>query len=1015
MKNYYSLISAWITKKRLLFVFSMLVVTSMYAAGIDTTTGLVAHYSFESVSGSTVADASGKGNSAQLQGAATVTSGYQGQGGQFTAQADYMTLPDGIVKSLTNFTISSWVNLSAVNQWSRIFDFGTGQDYYMFLTPKASSGVIRFAIKNGEGEQVVEGKAPLTAGAWAHVAITFAWNEATLSGVIKLYVNGEQVGTNPAMTIAPSLLPSTTLNYIAKSQYSDPALDGTIDEFRIYNRTLSGSDIMSLAGKPEALINAYNSLNEAAILNGNANLENVISNLNLPTSLSAYPAVAIAWTSSKSALIGSDGVVTRPEAFDAAAKLTAVLSMESNGVTYTLNKEFTATVKSKTAVAERLVTFDFDSNNISLDNGTIKVTDKESGFVGEVKNDARIRTIGNANSEQFNVLDLGEGTGYFDMGTEIGKAIYSLSNYTMSGYFRIDENYTKLDDPGNFYWTFSNSDDADTDRNGYIIGSLKNQAVNVSSGYWNSGDQSVGLNENAAKGAWHHIAFVQEGNVAKIYIDGIEKKSNAAMTNLPSTALPREGFTGTLYNWLGRSNYTSDSYLKKTLLYDFRIFTVPLTQTDIALDVLEVMDNIDRLNNAYAENPDYIATELTTEKDNLNLGDLSAVRENLSLPTRGTLDPAINITWKSSNTNLIDASGIVTRPDFYNYTDTLTAVLVKNGQAVTKKFYATVVAKDGTPFTNNLLVKYDFSQVSGTTVTDVAEKQFRGELKEDASIAKMGTTTEYKVLSLGDSIGYFDMGEDVGKILYNLQDFTIGAYYRIDQDYDDSKLSTNGNFLWSFSNATDILSNASGYLIASLKNQAVTISPTNWNKEETVAYQKATKGSWHHLAYTQSGTTGTIYIDGMPVASETVTQLPANTLPKEGLLGTAYNWIGRSCYKGDLYLRQTLVYDFRVYDVALTGDEIQTSKLNVGNTITALDRAYEEGITSSIASAVASPYQLITGKGTLRITGLNGTEKIQVLDLSGRNVTTTNQETIALKSGLYIVKINNSIFKAYVK
>ncbi|MFT4072935.1 MAG: hypothetical protein QM654_13550, partial [Dysgonamonadaceae bacterium] len=315
----------------------------------------------------------------------------------------------------------------------------------------------------------------------------------------------------------------------------------------------------------------------------------------------------------------------------------------------------------------------------------------------------------------------------------------------------------------------------------------------------------------------------------------------------------------------------------------------------------------------------------------------------------------------------------------------------------------------------NLLVKYDFSQVSGTTVTDVAEKQFRGELKEDASIAKIGTTTEYKVLSLGDSIGYFDMGEDVGKILYNLQDFTIGAYYRIDQDYDDSKLSANGNFLWSFSNATDILTNASGYLIASLKNQTVTISPTNWEKESSVAYQKATKGSWHHLAYTQSGTTGTIYVDGMPVATGTVAQLPANTLAKEGLLGTAYNWIGRSCYKGDLYLRQTLVYDFRVYDVALTADEIQTSKLNVGNTITALDRAYEEGITSSVASVVASPYQLFTGKGTIHITGLNGTEKIQVLDLSGRNVTTTNQATIALKSGLYIVKINNSIFKAYVK
>jgi len=84
-----------------------------------------------------------------------------------------------------------------------------------------------------------------------------------------------------------------------------------------------------------------------------------------------------------------------------------------------------------------------------------------------LKNEATIRTIGT--TDQFNVLDLGNGTGYLDLGQEIGKAIYSLNNYTMCGFFRIAEDYASLNSNGNFYWTFSNTADAMADPTGYII------------------------------------------------------------------------------------------------------------------------------------------------------------------------------------------------------------------------------------------------------------------------------------------------------------------------------------------------------------------------------------------------------------------------------------------------------------------------------------------------------------------------------------------------------------------
>jgi hypothetical protein len=63
-----------------------------------------------------------------------------------------------------------------------------------------------------------------------------------------LYVDGVQVGTNTAVTLRPTDLGKTSNNYIGRSQFSaDPYLDGDIDEFRVYSRALSSSEIQALA------------------------------------------------------------------------------------------------------------------------------------------------------------------------------------------------------------------------------------------------------------------------------------------------------------------------------------------------------------------------------------------------------------------------------------------------------------------------------------------------------------------------------------------------------------------------------------------------------------------------------------------------------------------------------------------------------------------------------------------------------------------------------------------------
>jgi hypothetical protein len=757
---------------------------------------------------------------------------------------------------------------------------------------------------------------------------------------------------------------------------------------------------------PTDLVAAFNSLTlgDVSAITGNLTLPATAGTANIP----------VVWTSSLPLVITNDGSVTRPTQYDATVKMTATMSQTVNGIPFTWTKVFTVTVKAYSVASDQLAEWDFAGNTISETNGVVTVKDEQSGFVGTLKNNARIRTIGT--STLYNVLDLGKGTGYFDMGSDIGKAIYSLKDYTMMGFYRINNTYSALTNNGNFYWCFSNSNQSDIDQNGYIFGSLKTQNQACSTNYWSVGDQEVGLNTPAPKGAWHHMAFVQKGDTGILYVDGVKVAADSLMTNIPSTALSIAGRTGTLYNWLGRSSYTTDSYLQNTLLYDFQLLGVALSSDDINhgfANVSGVSAILDNLTTAYAEDSDFVLPELTNDLNHLTLGDLSAVKTNIALPLKGTLDASITISWKATLPQLIDSVGNVTRPDYYTCNDTLTASLTKNGQKVTKVFPATVIVKDGTQFANDLLVRYDFSTVADSVVTDVAEQHLTGTLKNKASIRTIGTSAKYNVLNLGDSIGYFDMGTQIGKIMYHLNDFTVGAYFRIDSSY--NQLIKNGNMLWNFSNSKDILANPQGYLIASLRNQAATISSYNWTTEQTVLLtDSASKSSWHHFAYTQNGNIGTVYLDGMNMKSDTITSLPSTTLTRPGQLGTLYNWIGRSCYVGDVNLRKSLVYDFRLYRTALTDDQVMNSVLNVGNTIHALDAAYAES-PSALKPILDSQYTVFSSVGEIQIQGLTGGEKVSVFDITGRQLQINDPSIIAAKAGVYIVKINDSVKKVVVR
>ena len=223
--------------------------------GVDLTFGLVAYYMFNESSGTTTADSSGNGNTATVVGGATFTAGLQGNAITLSGSSQYVTMPSGILAGLNAVSISAWFNLTAADltstkRWIRVFDFGVppdggGPTTYMFLSPNAgtgTTGVLRFAITTGGNgqEQQLQGVEP-PAATWQHVVVTMGAGSGTL------YVGGIQTTTSTVVTLTPAGLGTTTQNWIGRSQFSaDPYLIGQVDNFRIYNRVLTATEVAQL-------------------------------------------------------------------------------------------------------------------------------------------------------------------------------------------------------------------------------------------------------------------------------------------------------------------------------------------------------------------------------------------------------------------------------------------------------------------------------------------------------------------------------------------------------------------------------------------------------------------------------------------------------------------------------------------------------------------------------------------------------------------------------------------------
>lgn len=166
--------------------------------------------------------------------------------------AAYVDLPNGIISSLKDASFEVWMVWGGGNVWQRIFDFGTNDkgennqgagSTYLYLTPSDGStgNALRgtFSATGLGGETAARTAAPLVTNTVQHIVLVVDDTKNQL----RLYLNGSVVALSGFTQSLSSL--NDVNNWLGRSNFVDPPLKGSIDEFRIYKAALTDAQVQA--------------------------------------------------------------------------------------------------------------------------------------------------------------------------------------------------------------------------------------------------------------------------------------------------------------------------------------------------------------------------------------------------------------------------------------------------------------------------------------------------------------------------------------------------------------------------------------------------------------------------------------------------------------------------------------------------------------------------------------------------------------------------------------------------
>ena len=309
---------------------------------------------------------------------------------------------------------------------------------------------------------------------------------------------------------------------------------------------------------------------------------------------------------------------------------------------------------------------------VIFDFSTLK--DNEGQFTGSLKNGAELTTFG-----QTPVLSLGSNDGYFDFGEDFGMAMGKLDgSFSISTTLYVPKT-TSISGAGNFIWCFARSSSQ-----GYLFLSAKDTRYAISPTNW-SGESSVNTAAPIAQGEWINVSYVQDGNTGTLYVNGTQKSRNTSMSLHPAS------LNRLVMNYLGKSCYDGDAFLKDALYADVSIYNTALGTQELS-ELTEHAQSLNAIGNQGFISMDSEALTLPSNINNLY--------EGVSLPAKGAFGSTI--TWQSSNTDLLSNQGkVVGIPEETRQHVTLTATLTNGNESATKTFDVYVHQKDS-PYSHYL-------------------------------------------------------------------------------------------------------------------------------------------------------------------------------------------------------------------------------------------------------------------------------------------------------------------------
>ena len=290
----------------------------------------------------------------------------------------------------------------------------------------------------------------------------------------------------------------------------------------------------------------------------------------------------------------------------------------------------------------------------------------------------------------------------------------------------------------------------------------------------------------------------------------------------------------------------------------------------------------------------------------------------------------------------------------------------------------------------NVKMRFDFKNVSGADVTD----NISGVTAKLVGSAKVTAMGDYRILDLGSASGYLNLTAEAGKVFAASDNYTISVYYRVNEQ---ASLAGNGYFLWAFSTSEACTSNGGIYSAYRLNAQRIASSTGGYKSETGYSVDtESAKGEWIHVAYTQEGKVGKLYINGL--LKKSITNMPQNSVLYASTKPTAC-WMGRAPFSGDNYLAQTLIADFCLYDRALSATEVTA----LASETASLEEAYLYGTTGDV-----SQLKVALAEAKLVVEGTNSYLPDALEDL--RNMVSVAESVVAGSySQTYINKIHTQL------